>query len=73
VRVSVRSGARGGALGLTQREREVVDLVDRGFTNMEIARRLGLGRPTVTRILESAMAKLGAERRTQLAGMSREV
>jgi DNA-binding CsgD family transcriptional regulator len=73
VRVSVRTGARGGALGLTQREREVVDLVDRGFTNMEIARRLGLGRPTVTRILESAMAKLGAERRTQLAGMSREV
>ncbi len=62
--------ARGatGTMGLTARERELVELVDRGLTNLEIARRLGIGRPTVARILSSAMLKLGAERRTQLAG-----
>jgi DNA-binding CsgD family transcriptional regulator/tetratricopeptide (TPR) repeat protein len=52
---------------LTPREREVVDLVQRGLTNVEIARRLGLGRPTVARMLSSAMSKLGAGSRAQLA------
>lgn len=53
--------------GLTARERELVALVERGLTNVEIARRLGLGRPTVARILTSAMTKLGATSRAQLA------
>jgi len=52
---------------LTGREREIVALVERGLTNVEIARRLGLGRPTVARTLASAMGKLGTDRRTQLA------
>ena len=42
-------------------------LVEEGLTNLEIARRLGLGRPTVTRILASAMMKLGVSSRAQLA------
>ena len=41
----------GAGFGLTARERELVALVERGLTNVEIARRLGLGRPTVARIL----------------------
>lgn len=53
--------------GLTARERELVALVEGGLTNVEIARRLGLGRPTVARILASAMTKLGVSSRTQLA------
>jgi DNA-binding CsgD family transcriptional regulator len=57
--------------GLTGRERELVALVEQGHSNMEIARRLGLGRPTVARILSSAMVKLGAERRAQLATATR--
>jgi DNA-binding CsgD family transcriptional regulator/tetratricopeptide (TPR) repeat protein len=63
--------ARGGpfAGGLTVRERELVSLVERGLTNIEIARRLGLGRPTVARILASAMTKLGVETRAQLAAL----
>jgi DNA-binding CsgD family transcriptional regulator/tetratricopeptide (TPR) repeat protein len=52
---------------LTARETELVGLVGQGFTNMEIARRLGLGRPTVTRILASAMTKLDVASRAQLA------
>ena len=50
-------------LGLTRRERELVALVGQGLTNTEIARRMGLGRPTVARILSNAMAKLGATSR----------
>jgi DNA-binding CsgD family transcriptional regulator len=68
VRVSSRApGAGSHPLGLTARERELVGLVERGLTNVEIARRLGLGRPTVARILTSAMTKLGVESRAQLA------
>ena len=68
VRVSspARSSPAGG-LALTPRESELVRLVDQGLNNLEIARRLGLGRPTVARMLASAMGKLGVERRTQLA------
>jgi DNA-binding CsgD family transcriptional regulator len=52
---------------LTAREREITDLVGRGLSNIEIARRLGVGRPTVARLLGSAMGKLGVDSRTQLA------
>jgi DNA-binding CsgD family transcriptional regulator len=56
--------------GLTARERELVGLVEQGLTNVEIARRLGLGRPTVARILASAMTKLGVSSRAQLAAIA---
>jgi DNA-binding CsgD family transcriptional regulator len=57
---------------LTARERELVALVERGLTNVEIARRLGLGRPTVARILSSAMTKLGVGSRAQLVATAPE-
>ncbi|HEX4897037.1 MAG TPA: AAA family ATPase [Candidatus Limnocylindrales bacterium] len=60
-----RSNPRGP--GLTGREAELVALVERGLSNAEIARRLGLGRPTVVRMLASAMGKLGVDSRAQLA------
>lgn len=59
---------RGQLIELTAREAEVVTLIEGGLSNQEIARRLGLGRPTVARIVSSAMGKLGVDRRTQLAG-----
>lgn len=59
----VSSQRRSGIL--TDREREVLALVERGMTNAEIARRMGLGRPTVARMLSNAMVKLGAESRAQ--------
>lgn len=69
IRTTTPAAARPGPLAgvLTTRERELVGLVERGLTNIEIARRLGLGRPTVARILASAMTKLGVESRAQLA------
>ena len=61
------------AIGLlTGREREILGLVERGLTNAEIARRMGLGRPTVARILSNAMIKLGAESRGQAVALASE-
>jgi DNA-binding CsgD family transcriptional regulator len=64
---------RAPGLGLTNREREIVVLAGRGLTNAEIARRMGLGRPTVTRILSNAMGKLGAESRGQAVSLVAEL
>lgn len=52
---------------LTTREREICRLVANGESNIEIARRLGVGRPTVARLLGSAMGKLGVDSRAQVA------
>lgn len=52
---------------LTTREREICRLVANGASNVEIARRLGVGRPTVARLLGSAMVKLGVDSRAQVA------
>jgi DNA-binding CsgD family transcriptional regulator len=46
-----------------------VRLVQQGLSNPEVARRLGLGRPTVARLVTSAMDKLGVDRRAQLAAL----
>jgi DNA-binding CsgD family transcriptional regulator/tetratricopeptide (TPR) repeat protein len=56
--------------GLTRREQELLALVGQGLTNAEIARRMGLGRPTVARILSNAMVKLGAGSRTQAVSLA---
>jgi DNA-binding CsgD family transcriptional regulator len=55
---------------LTGREADVLVLVAEGLTNDEIARRLGLGRPTVVRLIRSAQQKLGAKSRTQAAALA---
>ena len=57
---------QGGEL-LTARERDVLRLVELGLTNVEIARRMGLGRPTVARLLSNVMLKAGVDSRAQLA------
>lgn len=57
---------RDGPLGLTPREASVVDALAAGATDRQIARRLGIGQPTVKVHLTSARRKLGARRRTDL-------
>jgi DNA-binding CsgD family transcriptional regulator len=52
---------------LTGREGEVLELVAAGLSNADIARQLGLGRPTVVRLIRSAQQKLGASSRAQAA------
>ena len=68
---SQRSAARTrDRTGLTGREREVLRLVAQGLTNATIARRLGVGRPTVVRVIVSAQEKLGATSRAQAAALA---
>jgi DNA-binding CsgD family transcriptional regulator/tetratricopeptide (TPR) repeat protein len=72
VRRSTRTAAVNSGSRLTAREREIVALVGIGLTNQEIARRMGLGRPTVTRLLSNAMLKLGVDSRAQLVARTGE-
>lgn len=69
--VERRQAAAGS--GLTRRERELLGLAGQGLTNAEIARRMGLGRPTVARILSNAMGKLGAGSRAQAVNLAEDL
>lgn len=71
VRTWRRGVAEPGAL--TEREREVVQLVAAGYSNPEIAQALFLSRKTVERHVSNVLAKLGARNRAQLAGRFREL
>jgi DNA-binding CsgD family transcriptional regulator/tetratricopeptide (TPR) repeat protein len=68
--LGVRTWRRGVAEPgtLTEREREVARLVAAGRSNPEIAQALFLSRKTVERHVSSALAKLGAHNRAELAG-----
>jgi DNA-binding NarL/FixJ family response regulator len=57
---------------LTDREREVVELVARGHGNDEIARRLFLSPATVKTHVSRAMTKLGVHERAQLVVIAYE-
>jgi two-component system, NarL family, response regulator LiaR len=52
---------------LTPREREVLELIGRGFPNKRIARELGLSEKTVKTHVGHVLAKLGVSDRTQAA------
>lgn len=53
--------------GLTDREREILDLVGEGLTNRQIGQRLYLAEKTVKNHISRLLAKLGVERRVQAA------
>lgn len=59
-----RSGI-GAVTTLSDREREVLELVARGASNKEIAANLAIGIRTVETHVSNAMAKLGAQSRTE--------
>ncbi|MEW1909976.1 LuxR C-terminal-related transcriptional regulator [Kitasatospora sp. NPDC085895] len=67
-----RAAGRCAEAGLTPREHEVLRWAATGRTNPEIAARLGLSSHTVTGYLKSAMHKLGARNRVELAVAARE-
>jgi DNA-binding CsgD family transcriptional regulator len=56
---------------LTRREQEVLALIEQGLANKEIARRLGIGLPTVKNHVHSLLEKLGARSRGQAAARAR--
>jgi DNA-binding NarL/FixJ family response regulator len=57
--------AAGGAGQLTPRERQVLDLIARGFSNQRIAEHLVIGVRTVETHVERILRKLNVESRTQ--------
>lgn len=52
---------------LTEREREILNLITDGLTNREIGERLFLSEKTVKNYVSGLLAKLGLQRRTQAA------
>jgi two-component system, NarL family, response regulator DevR len=50
---------------LTEREREVLDLIGEGLSNREIGQRLFLAEKTVKNYVTAVLAKLGMQRRAQ--------
>jgi len=57
----------GSPIGLTPREREVVDLLARGLSNREIARSLYISPATAARHVANIFTKLGFSSRSQVA------
>jgi DNA-binding NarL/FixJ family response regulator len=53
--------------GLTPAERRVLDLIGAGLSNREIGNRLGVAEKTVKNHVTSVLAKMGLQRRTQVA------
>lgn len=60
------------AKGLTEREREVVALVARGYNNKAIAKRLQLAESTVKNNLSNILSKLQCESRAQIVVFAAE-
>jgi two-component system response regulator DevR len=58
---------------LTEREREVLELITEGLTNRQIGERLFLAEKTVKNYVSGLLAKLGMERRTQAAVFGADV
>ena len=58
---------------LSEREREVLDLIADGLTNKQIGERLFLAEKTVKNHVSGLLAKLGMQRRTQAAVYGAEV
>jgi len=64
-----RGGEPGGEAlqSLSQREREVLTLMAEGFSNLQIAERLGIGEKTVKTHVSNVLSKLNVNDRTQAA------
>ncbi len=58
---------------LTEQERTVLDLVGEGMTNRQIAEKMFLAEKTVKNYVSRLLAKLGMERRTQVAVLATQL
>jgi DNA-binding NarL/FixJ family response regulator len=72
-RADGRSTVEHAARGLSQRERQVLDLVGDGVSNAEIAQRLRLAESTVKGYVSAVLAKLGAANRVQAALIAKQL
>ena len=57
---------------LTSREQEVLDGILQGWSNAQLAQRLGISVPTVKTHVSSVLAKLGARSRSHAAALVRD-
>ncbi|CAN5489165.1 response regulator transcription factor [soil metagenome] len=75
VMTRLRQGSAGDnkLAALTEREREVLELIAEGLTNRQIGERLFLAEKTIKNYVSSLLAKLGMERRTQAAVFGAEI
>ncbi len=61
-----------GQIRLTPREREIIELVDEGLANKDIARRLGIEVATVKNHVHNILEKLRVHRRAEAAALMRK-
>jgi DNA-binding NarL/FixJ family response regulator len=57
---------------LTEQERRILDLIGEGLTNRQIGERMFLAEKTVKNYVSNLLAKLGLQRRTQVAVLATE-
>lgn len=71
----LRDGTRdaGPLAGLTEQERVVLEHIGAGMTNRQIAEQMFLAEKTVKNYVSRVLAKLGMERRTQVAVLATEL
>jgi two-component system response regulator DevR len=71
----IRSDAAkpGPLAALTDQERVVLDLIGEGLTNRQIGERMFLAEKTVKNYVSGVLAKLGMQRRTQVAVLATEL
>ena len=68
-----RASTRSNVGGLTDRELEVLDLLDEGLRNAEIAGRLHLSEKTVGHHVSSILTKLGVSSRLEAVRRARDL
>jgi len=68
--VGQHAATREHPLGLTHREREVLDLICAGYTNADIAAHLVISTKTVDHHVSAVLAKLGVRSRTEAAAIA---
>ncbi len=66
----VGEGSDGDVEGLTRQERQIFDLVGRGYSNRQIGDELFLAEKTVKNYVSNVLSKLGLSRRTEIAAMA---
>lgn len=71
--LSASRDASDASLALTRRENEIVRLIDRGMSNKDIARLLGIGLATAKNHVHHILEKLRVERRGNIAARVREL
>jgi DNA-binding NarL/FixJ family response regulator len=70
-RVATLAAARSPKAHLTPREEEILDLIDDGLSNKQIARRLSIELPTVKNHVHNILEKLDVHRRYEAAARMR--